>query len=72
MRLAGRRVTSFATIKPVPLTSENSKRVRATPVEDTAMGATFCLKSYFFDQHERVSPKGGGSPLIASDLTLPA
>ena len=29
-RIAGRRVTSFATIKPVPLTSKNAKRVRAT------------------------------------------
>ena len=44
-RIAGRRVTSFATIKPVPLTSENAKRVRATPVEDKAMAVAFCLKS---------------------------
>ena len=56
-------MTSFATIKPVPLTSENAKRVRATPVEDTAMGATFCLKNYFFDLNERATPKGGSSPL---------
>ena len=44
-RIAGRRVTSFATIKPVPLTSENAKRVRATPVEDKAMAVTFFFKS---------------------------
>ena len=44
-RIAGRRVTSFATIKPVPLTSENAKRVRATPVEDKAMAVTSYLNS---------------------------
>ena len=44
-RIAGRRVTSIATIKPVPLTSENAKRVRATPVEDKAMAVTFFFKS---------------------------
>ena len=44
-RIARRRVTSFATIKPVPLTSENAKRVRATPVEDKAMAVTMYLNS---------------------------
>ena len=44
-RIAGRRVTSFATIKPVPLTSENAKRVRATPVEDKAMAVRVTLKT---------------------------
>ena len=44
-RIAGRRVTSFATIRPVPLTSENAKRVRATPVEDKAMAVTMYLNS---------------------------
>ena len=44
-RIAGRRVTSFATITPVPLTSENAKRVRATPVEDKAMAVTMYLNS---------------------------
>ena len=44
-RIAGRRVTPFATIKPVPLTSENAKRVRATPVEDKAMAVTMYLNS---------------------------
>ena len=44
-RIAGRRVTSFATIKPVPLTLENSKRVLVTPVEDKAMAVTLYLNS---------------------------
>ena len=44
-RIAGRRVTPFATIKPVPLTSENAKRVRATPVEDKVMVVTLYLNS---------------------------
>ena len=52
MRLAGRRVTSFATIKPVPLTSENAGRVRATPVAYSAKSWSFALTTNFFSSSQ--------------------
>ena len=64
-RIAERRVASFATIKPVPLTSENAGRVGGAPVEDKAKRWSFALTANFCRHNARATPQGGGSsPLI--------